>query len=89
MLVAAFIAYVIGSLMYIRYLNKRLKAYEHIWQQIEEVADHNEDGSFNINIQHLEEQDPFEVHADNIPSSGVRLLELDGNRTSFGGGRAA
>jgi hypothetical protein len=72
--------YVIGSLFYINKLKHRLRAYEHIWQQIEDVADKNEDGSFNINIQHLEDatHPVYEVHDTPDYPSGIRLVDIDG-----------
>lgn len=84
MLVSILSLSLIGCMVYIHKLKQRLRAYEHIWTQIEAVADHNEDGTFNINVQHLEDahQDMFEAHANDTPS-GVRLLELDG-RGSLG-----
>jgi hypothetical protein len=82
MLLTAFGLYVVGSLFYIHQLHGRLRAYEHIWHQIEAVADKNQDGKFTIDIQHLEDahQDPLELHA-TIAPSGVRLLTLDGNES--------
>lgn len=81
MLLAAFGIYVVASLLYIRRLHVQLKGYEHVWQQIEAVADKNQDGKFTIDIQHLEDahHDPLEVHINDTPSS-VRLLTLDGNQ---------
>jgi hypothetical protein len=85
-----FVVYVVTSLWYIHKLHKRLKGYEQIWQQIETIADHNQDGTFNINIQHLEEthqindapgaQDsssslPHELHLNMEDASGVVTLE--------------
>jgi hypothetical protein len=64
------------SFLYIIRLHRRLRGYEHIWAQIESVADNNLDGSFTINIQHLEEQ-PNEMHSSEVPS-GIRLLRMDG-----------
>jgi PIN domain nuclease of toxin-antitoxin system len=82
MLLTAFGIYVVASLLYIRRLHVQLRGYEHIWQQIESVADKNEDGKFTIDIQHLEDahQDPLELHATAAPSS-IRLLTLDGNES--------
>lgn len=82
MLLIALGLYVVASLFYIHRLHGRLHAYEHIWHQIEAVADKNEDGKFTIDIQHLEDahQDPLELHATAAPS-GVRLLTLDGNES--------
>ena len=81
MLLVAFGIYVVASLLYIRRLHAQLRGYEHVWKQIEAVADKNEDGKFVIDIQHLEDahQDPLEVHANDQPS-GVRLLTLDGDQ---------
>lgn len=77
-LVVALSVSLIGSLVYIRKLHARLRGYEHLWQQIESIGDKNLDGTFTISIQHLEEHSPMELHATNVPTSGVRLLELDG-----------
>lgn len=83
--IVALSAFLIVCLLYIRKLHKRLAAYEKIWQEIESIADRNEDGTFTINIQHLEEH-PYQLHASSAPSSGVRLMELDGfsSRSSHG-----
>lgn len=90
-IVVAFIAYVILSLFYIHRLHKRLRGYEHVWEQIEQVADANQDGTFNINIQHLEDVHPNEVHTNVEEPSGVRLLNLGEleARTDDGPPRAA
>jgi hypothetical protein len=65
-------------LLYIRKLHRRLSGYEHIWEQIESVADKNLDGTFTIDVRHLEEHtEPYEMHASDVPS-GIRLLKLDG-----------
>jgi hypothetical protein len=79
MLLATFGIYVVASLWYIYRLRARLNGYEHVWHQIESIADKNQDGQFVIDIQHLEEatEEHSQVHANNIPS-GVRLLHLDG-----------
>jgi hypothetical protein len=67
----------VGSLIYIYKLHTRLHGYEHVWEQIENIADKNQDGTFTINIQHLEEHpNPYELHASDAPS-GTRLLDLD------------
>ena len=79
MLLVAFSTYVVASLWYIYHLHARLNGYEHVWHQIESVADKNQDGQFVIDIQHLEEatEEHSQVHATNIPS-GVHLMQLDG-----------
>lgn len=72
--------YAIGSLFYINKLKHQLRAYEHVWQQIEDVADKNEDGTFNINIQHLEDAIPpvYEAHDTPDYASGIRLVNVAG-----------
>lgn len=63
MLVASLVVVILAQLFYINRLHKRLRGYEHVWEQIEEVADHNQDGTFTINIQHLEDAHPMDqVH---------------------------
>lgn len=67
-----------GCVVYIYKLHARLRGYEHVFEQIESVADRNQDGTFTINIQHLEEHPaPYELHASDAPA-GTRLLDLDG-----------
>jgi hypothetical protein len=75
-LIVALCVGIVSCLLYIRRLHGRLRGYEHIWEQIENVADRNLDGTFTINIQHLEEEmDPHQLHASS-PSPGMRLLDL-------------
>lgn len=76
MLVAALGALLVLSVLYNVKLHKRLRAYEHVWMQIERVADHNEDGTFTINIQHLEHMNGNEAHL-NTDQSGIHLLDLE------------
>lgn len=82
MLVSVLVAVVVAQLFYINRLHKRLRGYEHVWEQIEEVADHNQDGTFTINIQHMEEAHPIiEAHtnvddADDL--SGVIEVPFNG-----------
>ncbi len=77
------VAYLIGSQYYIYKLHSRLRGYEQVWQQIEDVADRNEDGTFTIHIQHVEEAHPGEIantaHVSIADSSGLRLLDLLSN----------
>lgn len=70
---------IVGLLGYIHRLKVQLHGYEHVWEQIESIADRNEDGSFNIQIQHLEDihhdQDvPVLIAADR--PSGLHTLDL-------------
>jgi hypothetical protein len=67
-----------GCLFYCHKLKQQLRGYEHVWEQIESIADRNQDGSFTLDVKHLEEHDPYEVHAVSDDPSGIRLLELDG-----------
>lgn len=87
------------SVYYNTKLHRRLLAYEQVWKQIEQVADRNEDGTFTINIQHLEHVHDTEAHL-NTDESGIHLLDLDSelqriglsannNRTDDGPPRAA
>lgn len=70
--------YLVASLLYIHRLHARLRGYEHVWEQIESIADHNKDGTFTINVQHLEEHNVNEVHETSDIPSGVLPIVLDG-----------
>lgn len=91
MLAVAFSIYALLSLFYIHRLRSRLRSYEHIWEQIEQVADKNQDGTFTINIQHLEETHPpvLEAHASMDNASSPRMLNLEALRQSNNNPRAA
>lgn len=69
--------YVLGSLIYIHRLHLRLRGYEQVWQNIEEVADRNEDGSFTIHVKHVEHVQAHELHSNDDAPSGPQLIELD------------
>lgn len=43
-------------------LRARLRQYEHIWSQLEAVGDRNQDGSFTIDVSHLEDHVGSSVH---------------------------
>ncbi len=90
MLVALLSTLLAVSVFYNIKLHRRLRAYEHVWEQIEQVADHNMDGTFTINIQHLEDVRGNEAHA-NVDHSGIRLLDIEelDSRTNDGPPRAA
>jgi hypothetical protein len=81
MLVIGLTVALLASLFYNLKLHRRLKAYEHLWDQIEQVADRNQDGSFTINIQHLEEhveehaEENFTAHSP-VSEPSIRLLDL-------------
>lgn len=64
------------SILYNIKLHGRLRAYEHVWEQIEQVADRNQDGTFTINIQHMDHVHGSEAHL-NADQSGIHLLDLD------------
>ena len=49
----AFTSYLIFSLWYIRKLHKQLQSYEHDWQQIERLTDHNKEGDVVIHCKHI------------------------------------
>jgi len=89
MLVSALSICLLCSILYVRHLHKRLKAYEHVWEQIESIADRNQDGSFQIHIQHMQDVQA-EAHLKVDDSSpGVRLLDLHQLSTQDGPPRAA
>ena len=90
MLVALLGTLLAVSVLYNIKLHRRLRAYEHVWEQIEQVADHNMDGTFTINIQHLEDMHGNEAHT-NVDHSGIRLLDIEGmyDQTNDGPPRAA
>jgi hypothetical protein len=72
--------YVVASLLYMYRLHKRLQGYEHIWSQLESIADRNQDGSFTVHVQHLEDAHPeYEAHAADTPS-GIRLMDFGAKR---------
>lgn len=76
MLVIGLSLALLASLYYNFKLNRRLKSYEHTWEEIERVADRNQDGSFTIRVQHLEEHHPndsFEVHE---PVDGAPTIQI-------------
>jgi hypothetical protein len=73
MLVAILSIALASSLFYNLKLARRLRGYEHVWEQIEQVADHNQDGTFTINIQHMEEHHPSNT---SVNAPNVRVLDL-------------
>lgn len=76
MVVGMLVAYVVVSLLYIHGLHKRLKSYEHIWEQIESVADRNQDGTFTIQVQHLEDAHPSNEAHEIVDDSCIRLRDV-------------
>ncbi len=74
---------IVGLLAYIHRLRAQLRGYEHVWEQIESIADRNQDGTFTIHIQHLEDahQDEDVLTASEVPDgerpSGIHILDLD------------
>lgn len=60
------------SLLYIHRLRIQLHGYERVWEQIESVADRNQDGTFTIDVRHLEHVQP--EPSDSMEHSGARLI---------------
>jgi hypothetical protein len=79
MLVIALSVALLASLIYNFKLIRRLHAYEQVWQQIEQAADHNEDGNFTINIQHMDEHRPGiqPIAREAVSEPSIRILDLD------------
>lgn len=57
-------AYGVATTWYIRRLHARLRATEHDWVVIEELADHNRDGDVILHVRHIGKDDADQ------PSSG-------------------
>lgn len=52
-----FMIYIVVSLWYINKLNARLRAYEDVWNHIENISDHNRDGEVIISVRSLGDND--------------------------------